>query len=135
MRQPDFSHQHIRKMLRRGIGPQRVSNHDPLVEKSTRQLLLESQGLRGNPADTIIQYVSYLRTIVLDTLLFVSATGRIIVQITYGEQIWDADGPELVALNIEALDIAAAAFSKVWMVDIFNFCTSSPLFPERHLHR
>jgi hypothetical protein len=58
MRQPDFIHQQIRKMLRRGIGSQRAQNHDPLVEKSTRQLLLEAQGLRGNPAKIIIQYVS-----------------------------------------------------------------------------
>jgi hypothetical protein len=116
-------------MLRRGIGPQRVSSHDPVVEKSTRQLLLESQGLRGNPADTIIQYVSCIRRIVLHVSLFISAVGRIIVQITYGEQIWDAHGPELVAINMEAMNILSATFGKVWMVDIFNFCASSSLFP------
>lgn len=116
-------------MLRRGIGPQRVSSHDPVVEKSTRQLLLESQGLRGNPADTIIQYVSCIRRIVLHVSLFISAVGRIIVQITYGEQIWDEHGPELVAINMEAMNILSATFGKVWMVDIFNFCASSSLFP------
>jgi hypothetical protein len=110
-------------MLRRGMGPQRVSSHDLSVEKSTSQLLLESQGLRDNPTDTIIQYVSCIQRIVLNIWPF-------IVQITYGEQIWDAHGPELVALNIEAMHILFTTFGKSGWWIYFNCVCLHHYCPE-----
>lgn len=51
-----------------------------------------------------------------------SAVGHIIIELTYGKQVWDKHGAELVAINIEALDIITSTWGKVWLVDIFNQC-------------
>lgn len=57
IRQADSTHQLIRKMLRRGIGPQRVASHDPLVERTTNQLLVDLKGFHGNPKRLVFESV------------------------------------------------------------------------------
>lgn len=56
-RAADSTHEQIRQMLRRGIGPQRVSSHDPLIERSTHELLLKLNGLMGDPSPSVIESV------------------------------------------------------------------------------
>jgi cytochrome P450 len=56
-RQADETHQTIRKMLRTGIGPQRVGSHDPLIERTAVKWLLTIQDLKGDPVKEISQYV------------------------------------------------------------------------------
>lgn len=51
-----------------------------------------------------------------------SAIGQIIIELTYGKQIWDKHGAELLAINVEAVGIVASTFGKVWLVDIFPQC-------------
>lgn len=57
LRQPDKSHQEIRKMLRRGIGPGRIGSHDNLIEDCCKELVLNFGNLQGDPTPTVAKYV------------------------------------------------------------------------------
>jgi hypothetical protein len=50
-----------RKMLRRGIGPQRVGSHSENVEKNTTKLMLELSQFEGNPRELIKRYLPVLK--------------------------------------------------------------------------
>lgn len=39
-----------RKLLRRGIGPQRIASHNPLIEKATAEMMVKLKTFEGNPA-------------------------------------------------------------------------------------
>ena len=47
-----------RKMLRRGIGPQRVDLHNEKIEQSATRLMLGLKTFKGNPNPLIIRSVS-----------------------------------------------------------------------------
>jgi len=62
--QPGQHHSDQRKMLRRGIGPQRVGSHNDKIEKNTAELLMALQGFEGNPFSSLLRFVPvsiYLR--------------------------------------------------------------------------
>jgi cytochrome P450 len=42
-----------RKMLRRGIGPQRVGSHDEKIEKHTARLMVALNNFKGSPHELI----------------------------------------------------------------------------------
>ena len=46
--EPGPSHSNQRKMLRRGIGPQRLGGHNPILERVTANLMLEMRDLKGD---------------------------------------------------------------------------------------
>ena len=48
---PHLSEQ--RKMLRRGIGPQRVGSHDEKIEKHATRLMVALNNFQGNPRKLI----------------------------------------------------------------------------------
>lgn len=50
-----------------------------------------------------------------------------VIQVTYGEEIWKTMGPDLVAWNTETMDLVNIAFYGVWIVDIFPICKSQKL--------
>ena len=50
--------------------------------------------------------------------------GSIVIPLTYGEEMWNSFGKELVAWDTEIMQNISIAFSKFWMVDVFNFCES-----------
>ncbi|PVF91243.1 cytochrome P450 [Serendipita vermifera] len=108
-RQADTTHLAMRKILRHGIGPQRVSIHDPLIEQVSSRWLPTAQNLKGE----IIQPLSLLM-------------GEIIISMAYGRRIWNAHGPELVKLNNEAIDLVSKSFTQFWFVDIFNWMRFIP---------
>jgi cytochrome P450 len=39
-----------RKLLRRGIGPQRISSHNPLIERATAEMMVKLKAFEGDPA-------------------------------------------------------------------------------------
>ncbi|CAG8690475.1 9827_t:CDS:2, partial [Acaulospora colombiana] len=97
-RPADATHLAMRKMFRHGIGPQRVASHDDLIER-----------------------ISISSSPVTCALIRSSLIGEIIVSMAYGRQIWNAHGPDMVKLNIEAMDILTKSFTQFWLVDIFNW--------------
>jgi hypothetical protein len=50
--------------------------------------------------------------------------GEIILSVAYGQQMWNAHGPELVKLSSEAVAILNGSFTQFWLVDIFNWSRS-----------
>lgn len=49
LRQADKIHQEVRKMFRKGIGPQRIGSHDEFLEDCTKDLMLSFAALQGDP--------------------------------------------------------------------------------------
>ncbi|PVF97216.1 cytochrome P450 [Serendipita vermifera] len=100
--QPSESHSNQRKILRRGIGPQRVGNHDPLIESEVAKLI-------GNPNLTVQE-----------------AVGRMVSKMAYGERIWKEMGNEPSHWNLELMELISEAFFSFWLVDIFHFLRFLP---------
>ncbi|PVF97331.1 cytochrome P450 [Serendipita vermifera] len=107
--QPGPSHSNQRKMLRRGIGPQRVGSYDPSIEFEVAKLMANLETFEGS-SFSIIQ----------DTL------GRLVSKLTYGEKIWDEMGEGLSHWNLEALALINEAFFGPWPVEIFHFLRFIP---------
>ncbi|KIM28343.1 hypothetical protein M408DRAFT_329443 [Serendipita vermifera MAFF 305830] len=107
--QPGPSHSNQRKMLRRGIGPQRVGSHTPNIEKNTGKLMLTLHSLEGNPHSEIMRNV-----------------GQIVVEITYGEKMGALIGEEISSWSIEALKLITEAIVAFWPVDILHFLRFLP---------
>jgi hypothetical protein len=49
--------------------------------------------------------------------------GAIVIQLTYGKDLWMEKGQELVELNMEAMRLVAPAFTKLWLIDYFHWST------------
>ncbi|PVF98200.1 cytochrome P450 [Serendipita vermifera] len=103
LRQPDKTHQEVRRMLNRGIGPQRIGSHNELFEDCVKELVLNLQTLRGDP-----------------TPLVTDMMARIVIQIAYGEKIWNTIGKDLARLNAEAVGLVTTCLNSFWFVDIFH---------------
>lgn len=58
LRQADKTHQEVRTMLRKGIGPQRIGSHDEFLEDCTKDLMLNLATLQGNPIPVVTRWVS-----------------------------------------------------------------------------
>lgn len=99
--QPGPSHSNQRKMLRKSIGPQRVTIYNTLIETEAAKLMLTLQTLKGDPARTIQNVV-----------------GCMVTKATYGQKIWDEMGEGLSRWNLEMMDLVNEAFFAFWMVDI-----------------
>jgi cytochrome P450 len=54
---PGPSHSNQRKMLRRGIGPQRLGDHNPIVERTTAKLMSELRNFTGDPQSLLLKCV------------------------------------------------------------------------------
>lgn len=54
-----------------------------------------------------------------------------LIQMTYGEEIWKTMGLDLVAWNTEITNLVNVAFYGVWIVDMLPICKSQKL-PFRH---
>lgn len=107
--QPGAKHQFMRKMLRRGIGPQRIASHDHLIQDRVSELMVSLLKLKGAPGPTLA-----------------STLGSIVISLTYGEEMWNDFGKELVDWDNEIMGNISVAFSKFWMVDVFNFLRFIP---------
>ncbi|PVF93462.1 cytochrome P450 [Serendipita vermifera] len=103
------SHVNQRKMLRKAMGPQRVGSHDITIESTVAKLMLELETLQGNPNHTIQRVL-----------------GRMVIELTYGEKLWNEIGQDLIGWNMKALEHANEAFSTFWFVDIFHFLRFIP---------
>lgn len=103
LRNADSAHLAMKRMLRRGIGLQRISSHDLLFEQSANQLLLSLRGVQGN-SFSLIQ----------------ATVGGLLVELTYGKEVWSTIGQDLVNLNVEVMDMINRTNNKLWLVDIFR---------------
>ena len=43
--------------------------------------------------------------------------GAIVIKLTYGDEIWQEYGAELVKLNVDAINLVATEFPRLWLVD------------------
>ncbi|PVF97364.1 cytochrome P450 [Serendipita vermifera] len=107
--QPGSSHSAQRKMLRKGIGPQRVGSHDHIIDSEVGNMVAMWEGFQGTPIEAVHKYV-----------------GRLMSRATYGDRIWNEMGKELSHWNLDGVDnVSEAAFS-FWMVDVFHFLRCIP---------
>lgn len=54
------THANQRKMLRRGIGPQRIGSHNHIFEKVAAKLMLELHNLKGDfPSPLVLKWASF----------------------------------------------------------------------------
>ncbi|PVF97330.1 cytochrome P450 [Serendipita vermifera] len=107
--QPGPSHSNQRKMLRRGIGPQRVGSYDPTIESEVAKFMQELVSFEGHPYLTVQLLI-----------------GRMVSKFTYGEKIWDEMGDGLSHWNLEVMDLINEAFFGVWLVEFFHFLRFIP---------
>ncbi|KIM28300.1 hypothetical protein M408DRAFT_329411 [Serendipita vermifera MAFF 305830] len=107
--QPGLHHSTQRKMLRRGIGPQRVGSHDHIIEKNVAKLMLTLQKSQGDPHPFVIR-----------------AVGKIVIEVAYGTKLPTAMSKDVSSWNIELMEIANRAFFTFWLVDIFHFLRFIP---------
>ncbi|PVF97328.1 cytochrome P450 [Serendipita vermifera] len=107
--QPGTNHSTQRKMLRRGVGPQRVASYDPAIESETVRLMEELETFQGNPTVTIEH-----------------ALGRLVSKFTYGEKILEEMGEDLSHWNAETMQLMNQAFAGFWPVDVFHFLRFIP---------
>jgi hypothetical protein len=49
--------------------------------------------------------------------------GAIIIQLTYGKELWMEKGQELVDINDEFIRLLGSVFMKFWLVDYIPWCT------------
>ncbi|KAG8844142.1 hypothetical protein FRB91_002809 [Serendipita sp. 411] len=117
--QPGATHQFMRKLLRRGIGPSRIATHNHLIETSVASLMLTLKDLRGSPASALM-----------------NTMGSIVIPLTYGDEMWKTSGQEFLDWNAESMTYINLAFSRFWMVDVFHFLRFVPSwFPGSEFKR
>lgn len=46
--------------------------------------------------------------------------GSVVIRLTYGEEVWNSYGEELIEINKEALHLVEHALLSFWLVDIFT---------------
>lgn len=51
--EPSISHSNQRKMIRRGIGPQRIKSYDPSIESEVAKLMTVLEMVQGDPNLTL----------------------------------------------------------------------------------
>lgn len=107
--QPGPHHSNQRKMLRRGIGPQRVGSHDSIIEKNASKLMIELQKFKGDPRPLMLQDL-----------------GKIIIEVAYGTKLPITMTKRLSSWNIELTELGNHAFFNFWFVDIFHFLRFIP---------
>jgi hypothetical protein len=54
--QATSQHANQRKMLRRGIGPQRIGSHNALIESEIAKFMLELETFQGDPFQAVQRY-------------------------------------------------------------------------------
>ncbi|PVF97215.1 cytochrome P450 [Serendipita vermifera] len=97
------NHSNQRKMIRRGLGPQRVGCYDANIESAVEKLMTVLDTFQGNPSQTIKHCLGHLTSIS-----------------TYGDQILKEMGSDLSHWNHEAMDTMAEAIFSFWLVDVFH---------------
>ncbi|PVF93583.1 cytochrome P450 [Serendipita vermifera] len=107
--QPGPNHSTQRKMLRRAIGPQRVSSHDAMVESTVAKLMTGLKAFRGNPNEIIQKYL-----------------GEMISRAAYGGVIWNEMGDNLADWNLRVLPILLESIFYFWLVNVFTFLRFIP---------
>ncbi|KIM28323.1 hypothetical protein M408DRAFT_329427 [Serendipita vermifera MAFF 305830] len=107
--QPGPHHSNQRKMLRRGIGPQRVGSHTPIIEKNATRLMMALQSFEGDPHKLVLHTV-----------------GKVVIEVAYGTKLPGSMSEELSSWNLEIMDLVNAALSNFWLVDIFHFLRFIP---------
>jgi hypothetical protein len=126
--QPGIHHSNQRKMLRRGIGPQRIGSYDSAIESGVAKFMVELQKFQGNPNPALLRYVVpessnlYMCT---GADLAISTIGRMVTNFTYGDKLWEEMGDKLTHWNVDCMDLVNEAFFGFWPVDFLHFCKLS----------
>ncbi|KAG8819985.1 hypothetical protein FRC17_010285, partial [Serendipita sp. 399] len=101
--QPGVHHSNQRRMLRKAIGPARVSSHDSRIEQIANEMMLQ-----------LVEFKGYLPRVVTKVM------GNLITSLSYGEVVRKEMGDELAKHNQEIMHFAEYALFNVWIVDFLH---------------
>jgi hypothetical protein len=114
----------MRKIFRKAIGPQSVSDFDNLLEQDAAGFVQRLSGFSGDPLPIIQEYAFLDPVEVRELTCFTfSSVGSFVVKLTYGEKVYEKHGEELIKLNTETLDLVTWALSQIWIVNLFPLGT------------
>ncbi|PVF95234.1 cytochrome P450 [Serendipita vermifera] len=99
--QPGQTFNEQRKIFRKVMGPQAISDFDQLIESEAETLTNKLKGFSGDPTDLVLHSI-----------------GSVIIESAYGANVFKAHAPELLKLNTESLELMAWSFQQVWLPDI-----------------
>ncbi|KAG8805665.1 hypothetical protein FRC17_005399, partial [Serendipita sp. 399] len=119
MLQPGGHHANQRRMIRKAIGPSAIAGHDAHFEKITNDFMLQLSTFKGEVPPEVMTIMS-----------------RIIIEITYGKEIWKTAGQELAERNRETIHLAELGLFNFWPVDFLHFLRFIPSwFPGAYFKR
>jgi hypothetical protein len=114
---PGDAHNEQRKIFNQVIGPRAVTVFDAMLQEGAGGFCKALRGFSGDPEEIVSKYVLSYRADF--SLIPSSSVGAIILRITYGDQVQQENGPELVKLNTEAINYAAWSTAQIWLVNSF----------------
>ncbi|KIM31146.1 hypothetical protein M408DRAFT_327438 [Serendipita vermifera MAFF 305830] len=108
--QPSHPFYEMRKVFRKVLGPNAVGDYDRLIEGASQELVKDLASFSGDPL-----------------ALLQDSIGKVIVTISYGEDLWRKQGKQLVQTNMDGIDLVAHVFAGVWLV---NFIPITRFLPS-----
>ncbi|KAG8825362.1 hypothetical protein FRC19_011599 [Serendipita sp. 401] len=109
MIQPGIRHTNQRRMIRKAIGPAAIGSHDPHLEQIGNDLALQ-----------LAEFQGYVPNLVQNVM------SRVIVEITYGREIWKRAGEELATNNHELMHLSEIGLFNFWSVNFLHFLRYIP---------
>ncbi|KIM33242.1 hypothetical protein M408DRAFT_151524 [Serendipita vermifera MAFF 305830] len=103
------SHNEMRKVFRKVIGPRTVSDFDPLIEGEAETLQGNLFSFSGDPEQTLM-----------------NAVGAAVIKLAYGERVYQQHGEELTRLNVESVDLVTWVRMQLWLVNVFPIARFLP---------
>ncbi|PVF98744.1 cytochrome P450 [Serendipita vermifera] len=105
----DAHHSLQRKMMRRGVGSQRLAIHNELIESEVVKVLSSLKTFEGNPKLPVLKMF-----------------GRIITKMIYGERMWKEMWKDLSHWNLDGMQMIDEGFASFWIVDLLPFLRYIP---------
>lgn len=119
----------MRKVFRKVIGAQAMPDFDALVEQEAASFAHQLTGFSGDPFAIVQEYVPILSLVMPDlSTVIPRSVGAFIIKMSYGEEVYNRHGAELVKLNTETLDLFASTMAQVWFVNAVNIGALSMAF-------
>lgn len=99
--QPGHDWMERRKIFKKVLGPQAISDYDQLIEREAENFVSKLNGFSGDPSEIVLQSI-----------------GAVIIELAYGAKVFEEHGEELVKLNVESLDYLTWSFQQMWLPNI-----------------
>ncbi|KIM31145.1 hypothetical protein M408DRAFT_21236 [Serendipita vermifera MAFF 305830] len=99
--QPSHPFYEMRKVFRKVLGPGAIGDYDRLIEGASQELVKDLASFSGDPLSLIQDSI-----------------GKVIVTISYGDDLWRDQGKQLVQINTEGVDLVTHVFGQIWLPNI-----------------